>query len=96
MEGWDISWKIVMKQFNSEQETFDNAIYLRDLNGNVGEEMSVRKYLTCSPGDAANACRIARNVDNIRAPFINVNLDGTGRCYSGRDITILYSSGVVE
>lgn len=33
-------------------------------------EMSVRKYLTCSPGDVANACRIARNVDNIRAPFI--------------------------
>lgn len=39
------------------------------------ESRSVHKYLTCSP-DAVNACRIARSVDNIRAPFTNVNLDG--------------------
>lgn len=85
-----------MKQF--DYEAFDNAIYLRNLNGNVGAKIRTYKYLTCSPGDASNACRIVRNVDNIRAPFINVNLDGTERCYSGcerhPDIILEWSSRV--
>lgn len=50
----------------------------RNLNGTMADSRFVRKYLTCSPGEAVNACRIVRNVDNIRAPFTNVNLDGPG------------------
>lgn len=47
-----------------------------NLNGTMADSRFVHKYLTCSPGEAVNACRIACNVDNIRAPFTNVNLDG--------------------
>lgn len=38
MEGWNIFHKNSTKQFDYEQELFDNAIYLHVLNGNVGRK----------------------------------------------------------
>lgn len=54
-----------------------------------------RDYLTSLPG-AINANRIARNVDNVRAPFTNVNSNDGERetPFQQTRLGILCSSGV--